>query len=105
MCLGLYAASIFVLSLIMGEFHVLTIIITWVAFSENNNHNHDLWEEERAPYKYLSFMSKMHHYHHAKFTGGNFATISLFYDWLFGTYDTGNGYKKQAQKSGTPAQS
>ncbi len=97
MGLGLYAGSIFVLSLLMGQFHVLTIIITWVAFSEINNHNHDLWEEERFPYKYLSYMSKMHHHHHAKFTGGNFATISLFYDWLFGTYDLGNGYKKMKQ--------
>ena len=97
MGLGLYAGSIFVLSLIMGEFHVATIVITWLAFSEINNHNHDLWEEERFPYKYLSYMSKMHHHHHAKFTGGNFATISLLYDWLFGTYDLGNGYKKAKQ--------
>lgn len=92
--LGLYAASIFVLSLIMGEFHVITIIVTWLAFSEINLHNHDLWNQERFPFKYLSYMSKMHHHHHAKFTGGNYATITLLYDWLFGTYDTGQGYKK-----------
>lgn len=94
MGLGLYAASIFVLSRLMGEFHVVTIVITWVAFSEINLHNHDLWESDRFPFKYLSYMSKMHHNHHARFTGGNFATISLLFDWLFGTYDTGNGYKK-----------
>jgi sterol desaturase/sphingolipid hydroxylase (fatty acid hydroxylase superfamily) len=68
--------------------------MTWVAFSEINNHNHDLWEEERFPYKYLSFTSKMHHNHHARFTGGNFATISPLYDWLFGSLDTGNGWGK-----------
>lgn len=92
--LGLYAGSILVLSQFMGEFHVATIIITWVTFSEINNHNHDLWEEEHFPYKYLSYMSKMHHNHHARFTGGNFATISLFYDWLFNSYDTGDGWGK-----------
>lgn len=93
--LGLYAGSILVLSLIMGPFHMATIVVTWVAFSEINNHNHDLWEEERFPYKYLSHMSKMHHNHHAKFSGGNFGTITLLYDWLFGTYDKGNGYRSQ----------
>ena len=102
--LALYAGSILVLSLLMGPFHVVTIVITWVLFSEINNHNHDLWEEDRFPFKYLSYMSKMHHNHHARFTGGNFATISLFYDWLFNSYDTGNGWGKnkrepQAQKS------
>lgn len=92
--LGLYAGSILVLSLLMGEFHVATIVITWVTFSEVNNHNHDLWEEERFPYRYLSYTSKMHHIHHARFTSGNYATISLFYDWLFGTYDSGKGWGK-----------
>jgi sterol desaturase/sphingolipid hydroxylase (fatty acid hydroxylase superfamily) len=94
MGLGLYAASIFVLSRFMGSFHVVTIVITWVAFSEINLHNHDLWKADRFPYRYLNYMSKMHHNHHARFTGGNFATISLLYDKLFGTYDTGNGYRK-----------
>lgn len=93
--LALYAASIFVLSRFMGNFHVVTIVITWIAFSEINLHNHDLQEIDRFPYKYLKYMSKMHHVHHAKFTGGNFATISLFYDWLFGTYDVGESYKKR----------
>jgi sterol desaturase/sphingolipid hydroxylase (fatty acid hydroxylase superfamily) len=93
--LGLYAASIFVLSRFMGNFHVVTVVITWIAFSEINLHNHDRWTVDRFPFRYLNYMSKMHHVHHAKFTGGNFATISLFYDWLFGTYDLGAGYKGQ----------
>jgi sterol desaturase/sphingolipid hydroxylase (fatty acid hydroxylase superfamily) len=91
--LGLYVASIFVLSRFMGDFHVVTIVITWVAFSQINLHNHDLWQEDRFPFKYLSYTSKMHHNHHGKFTGGNFATISLLYDWMFGTLDHGQGYK------------
>lgn len=31
--LGLYAASIFVPSRLMGEFHVVTIVITWISFA------------------------------------------------------------------------
>lgn len=96
--LGLYGASIGVLGLLMGDFHILTIIITWIAFSEINLHNHDLMEgEQRFPFKYLKYMAFMHHVHHSRFVAGNFATISLFYDWLFGTYDTGHGWGKHKQ--------
>lgn len=93
--LALYAVSIAVLAAFMGSFHVATIVITWIAFSEINLHNHDLMEVDRFPYRYVKYMSFMHHVHHARFTAGNFATISLFYDWLFGTYDTGKGYKNK----------
>lgn len=92
MGLGLYAASIFVLSRLLGSFHVVTIIVTWVTFSEINQHNHDLWKKA-FPIKYLDTMSVMHHNHHARFIGGNFATISLLYDWLFGTLDHGGAEK------------
>jgi sterol desaturase/sphingolipid hydroxylase (fatty acid hydroxylase superfamily) len=92
--LGLYAGTIFGLSRVMGPFHVATVVATWVAFSQINLHNHDLWKSKRG---YLAYMSKMHHNHHARFTGGNFATISLLYDWMFGTLDNGEGYGKQAK--------
>jgi sterol desaturase/sphingolipid hydroxylase (fatty acid hydroxylase superfamily) len=95
--LGLYVASIFLLSRFMGHFHLATIIITWIAFSQINLHNHDLWRADRFPFKYLATMSKMHHNHHGKFTGGNFATISLLYDWMFGTLDYGEGYGRGAK--------
>jgi sterol desaturase/sphingolipid hydroxylase (fatty acid hydroxylase superfamily) len=95
-CLGiaLYASTIGILAMFMGAFHVVTIVVTFVAFSGINQHNHDLMEVDRFPFRYLKYMSDMHHVHHARFIGGNFATISLFYDWLFGTYDTGNGWGK-----------
>jgi sterol desaturase/sphingolipid hydroxylase (fatty acid hydroxylase superfamily) len=95
--LGLYVATIFVLSRFMGNFHAATIVITWIAFTEINLHNHDLWETDRFPFRYVNYVAKMHHNHHAKFTGGNFATISLLYDWMFGTLDYGQGHKALAQ--------
>lgn len=96
--LGLYVGSIFILSHFLGNFHVVTIIITWIAFSEINLHNHDLWKTDKFPFKYLNYMTVMHHNHHAHFTGGNFATISLLYDWMFGTVDNGEGYGKVVHK-------
>ena len=95
--LGLFVATIFILSRFMGNFHVATVVISWFAFSQINVHNHALWEVDRFPFKYLNYASKMHHNHHARFTGGNFATISLLYDWMFGTLDTGEGYGREAK--------
>ena len=95
--LGLYAASIFVLSRFMGEFHLVTIIVTYAVFTVINLHNHSLWEADRFPFRYLNYASKMHHNHHARFTGGNYATISLLYDWMFGTLDHGQGYKAKTK--------
>ncbi len=92
--LGLYVATIFFLSLLMGRFHVATIVITWIAFSTINLHNHNLWESDRFPFRYLNYAAKMHHNHHARFTGGNYATITLLYDWMFGTLDEGTGRRE-----------
>lgn len=99
MGLGLYAGSVFVLSRLMGPFHVATIVLTWVAFSQINLHNHDRWQSDRFPFRYLAYMSRMHHHHHARFTGGNFATITLLYDWLFGTIDNGKGFGRTARSN------
>ena len=85
--LGLYVATIFALSFVLGRFPVPTIVFTWLAFQHINLHNHDLWEEDRFPFKYWHHLAMMHHNHHARFTGGNYATITLLYDWMFGTLD------------------
>lgn len=92
MGLGLFVLTIFLLSFVMGNFHLVTLVVTWVAFSAINQHNHTLWESDHFPFKYMSYLSRMHHNHHARFTGGNFATISLLYDWMFGTIDDGKGW-------------
>ena len=94
--LGLYVGTIVVLSRFMGPFHVATIIITWFAFSQINLHNHNLWETDRFPFRYLAYASRMHHNHHKNFTGGNYATITLLYDWMLGTLDHGEGGKGRA---------
>lgn len=116
--LGLFVATFALLSVFMGKFHVITLVITWVAFNMINLHNHNRWSADTFPFRYLNKISVAHHHHHAKFTGGNFATISLLYDWMFGTLDKGNGYpaldrlnarraaaRKKAQSESVPVES
>ena len=94
--LGLYIGTTALLSVLMGRFDVPTIVITFIAFTQINLHNHNLWTEDRFPWRYLALLSRMHHNHHAKFTGGNYGTISLLYDWMFGTLDYGEEPKAKA---------
>ncbi|MBW8754192.1 MAG: sterol desaturase family protein [Sphingomonadales bacterium] len=101
--LGLFVMTIFGLSFLLGNFSVVTFVITWMAFSQINLHNHTLWEADHFPFQYMSYLSRMHHNHHARFTGGNFATISLLYDWMFGTLDHGRGLRPESRKQ--PARS
>lgn len=98
-CIGLalYCGTVTLLATIMGGFQVVTIVVTYVVFLELNEHNHDLMEINRFPFKSMYRKAYLHHVHHARFTGGNFGTISSLYDWLFGTYDTGRGWRRQVR--------
>lgn len=96
--MALYVGSIVGLSQLLGTFHVVTIIVTFFAFTAINLHNHNLWVENRLLGGYLAYVSRMHHHHHARFTGGNYATITPLYDWMFGTLDNGQGWQKKKTK-------
>ena len=39
------------------------------------------------PFRTLSWITAKHHVHHENMHKGNYATITLFYDKLFGTFD------------------
>jgi hypothetical protein len=53
LALSLYVASIFLLSLLMGRFHVATIIFTWIALQRINLLDHHLWKQNHVPFKYF----------------------------------------------------
>jgi len=93
--LGLLAVSVASVGLVLGDFHITTMLIVMVIFGLINGQNHSLFEVNHFPFKYMHYISKMHHVHHLRFGAGNFATISLLYDWLFGTYDSGDGWGKK----------
>jgi len=98
-----YVMAIGILAATMHRFNIITIVVTWVVFVQINLHNHNRWENDKFPFRYLNYVSKMHHNHHARFTGGNFATISLLYDWLFGTLDHGGEDGRKKTRKAVPA--
>ena len=101
--LGLYSVTIFVLARFMGNFNIVSIVVTFIAFSAINNQNHARWTVDRFPFRSWAYASRMHHFHHVRFTGGNYATITLLYDWLFGTLDNGEGDPRLKRHKGAKA--
>ena len=85
--LALYMGSIIVLAAIMGPFHVATIVLTFLIFFQLNQINHTYVNLPYFPFKTLSWITAKHHIHHENMHKGNYATITLLYDKLFGTLD------------------
>ncbi len=85
--LALYIGSIAVLAALMGPFHVTTVVITSLVFYQLNQINHTTINLPRFPYKALTWITAKHHVHHENMHKGNYATITLFYDKIFGTLD------------------
>ena len=85
--LALYMGSILVLATLMGPFHIATVVLTFLVFFQLNQINHTFVDLPYFPFKTLSWITAKHHVHHENMHKGNYATITLFYDKLFGTLD------------------
>ena len=85
--LGGFMFTVVVLSTVLGPFHVATIIITFVIYYQLNQINHTHVDLPYFPFKTLSWITAKHHVHHENMHMGNYATITLFYDKVFGTLD------------------
>jgi sterol desaturase/sphingolipid hydroxylase (fatty acid hydroxylase superfamily) len=70
-----------------GPIHVAAIVATFVAFHEINQLNHTYFKLTRFPYKTINWIVKRHHVHHENMQKGNYATITLLYDKVFGTLE------------------
>ena len=77
------------MALIMGQpFHVATIVITSVIYTQLNQVNHCRVDLDSFPWRTLNWIAIRHDAHHLDMHKGNYATITLLYDWLFGTLET-----------------
>jgi len=85
--LSLYMGSIAVLSLLLGPYHVVTVILTFVIFTQLNIINHCFVDLDYFPFKTLTWITRKHKVHHENMHKGNYATITLLYDRMFGTLD------------------
>jgi len=70
-----------------STFHVVTISASIVIYTQINQLNHVHIDLHRFPYNTVNWISDKHAIHHINMHHGNYATITLFFDKLFGTYE------------------
>jgi sterol desaturase/sphingolipid hydroxylase (fatty acid hydroxylase superfamily) len=85
--LGGYMATVVLLAALMGPFHLATIVVTFIIYFQLNQINHVYFKLDKFPFKTLNWIVAKHHVHHENMHKGNYATITLFYDKIFGTLD------------------
>jgi sterol desaturase/sphingolipid hydroxylase (fatty acid hydroxylase superfamily) len=85
--LNLFLLLIPLLSLVLGTFNVVTIGLCFVIYTQLNVLNHCLVELPYWPFKTISWITAKHAVHHENMHKGNYASITLFYDRIFGTLD------------------
>ncbi len=91
-CIGLtlFLFSIPILSLIEGApLHFLPVAIATLIFTQLNTLNH-VWTKlpgDNWLYRTVDYITGVHHAHHVDMNQGNFATLTMFYDKLFGTFE------------------
>ena len=81
----LFHFTVLGLGVALGGFHVVSVAIASVVYIQLNTFNHVKFE--LPGYKLLNWISFKHHVHHIDMQKGNYATITLLYDKLFGTLD------------------
>ena len=85
--LSLFFLSIAVMTVVLGPFHVITVVLLYVLYVQLNQVIHTRIDLHYFPYRLLTWITAKHHKHHENMHKGNYATITLLYDKMFGTYE------------------
>jgi sterol desaturase/sphingolipid hydroxylase (fatty acid hydroxylase superfamily) len=85
--LWLFLGTIIAYRIVAGPIHVAVLVVSFIAFLEVNVLNHTYFKLPYFPYKTINWIVAKHHVHHENMQKGNYATITLFYDKVFGTLD------------------
>jgi sterol desaturase/sphingolipid hydroxylase (fatty acid hydroxylase superfamily) len=85
---ALFMVTTVLLGLIMKEpFHIITLILAMTAYTQINQLNHVKMNLHSFPFKPFTWIADKHAIHHIDMNHGNYATITLLFDKLFGTYE------------------
>jgi sterol desaturase/sphingolipid hydroxylase (fatty acid hydroxylase superfamily) len=87
--LVLYLGSIPLIAAITGApLNAFSMAIATLIFTQGNTINHTYVNLPYFPFKTLDYITSVHAAHHVDMNQGNFATLTMLYDRLFGTYET-----------------
>lgn len=67
--------------------HAVSMAFATTVFTQWNVVNHTFVHLPRFPFRTLDTVTSLHAAHHVDMNRGNFATLTMLYDWLFGTLE------------------
>jgi sterol desaturase/sphingolipid hydroxylase (fatty acid hydroxylase superfamily) len=86
--LVLYLGSIPLIGLLAGTpLSAYSMAVATLIFTQVNTINHTFVNLPSFPFKTLDYVTSVHAAHHVDMNQGNFATLTMLYDRLFGTYE------------------
>ena len=86
--LSLFLVSIPAIALLGGApLNAFSVAIATLVFTQGNTINHTYVNLPYFPFKTLDYITGVHAAHHVDMNHGNFATLTMLYDRLFGTYE------------------
>jgi sterol desaturase/sphingolipid hydroxylase (fatty acid hydroxylase superfamily) len=84
---ALFIASATGLGALAGPFHVGSVALAYLLYVNINLVNHTAVDLPYFPFKTLNYITAKHAIHHIDMSKGNYATITMMYDYAFGTLD------------------
>ncbi len=67
--------------------HAVSMAVATLLFTQWNTINHTFVDLPYGPYKPIDTITSLHAAHHVDMNQGNYATLTMLYDWLFGTLE------------------
>ena len=90
-CIGLmlFLGSIPIVAAVSGvTLNVFSMVIATLIFTQLNTLNHVYTSlPARFPFSWVDYITGVHAAHHVDMSHGNFSTLSMLYDKLFGTFE------------------
>ena len=67
--------------------HAVSMAVATLLFTQLNILNHTFVHLPFFPFRTLSKITWLHAAHHVNMSRGNYATLTMLYDWMFGTLE------------------
>jgi len=87
--LSLFLGSIPIVAAVSGAtLNVYSMVVATFVFTQLNTLNHVYTSLPKGfPFAWVDYVTGVHAAHHVDMNHGNFATLTMFYDKLFGTFE------------------
>ena len=86
--LSLFLGTIPLIAALAGSpLNAFSMAVATLVFTQWNTINHTFVNLPHFPFKTLDSITSLHAAHHVDMNQGNYATLTMLYDWLFGTLE------------------